>query len=49
MKVREAGYHQGSFLGKKISYYKRYKHSRNFLDEKVKCQPWIIEKKPKSG
>jgi hypothetical protein len=29
--------------------YKRYKNSRIFLDEKAKCQPWIIIKKPKFG
>jgi hypothetical protein len=29
--------------------YKRYKNSRKFLDEKAKCQPWIIKKKPKFG
>jgi hypothetical protein len=35
---------------KKFPYYKRYKISRNFLDEKAKCQPWVIKvrmKKPK--
>jgi hypothetical protein len=35
---------------KKFPYYKRYKNSRNFLDEKAKYQPWIIKiwmKKPK--
>jgi hypothetical protein len=32
---------------KKFPCYKRYKNSRNFLDEKAKCQPWIIKKKPK--
>jgi hypothetical protein len=29
--------------------YKRYKNSRKYLDEKAKCQPWIIKvmiKKP---
>jgi hypothetical protein len=32
---------------KKILCYKKYKNSRNFLDEKTKCQPWITKKKPK--
>jgi hypothetical protein len=35
---------------KKFPCYKRYKNSRIFLDEKAKCQPWIIKiwmKKPK--
>jgi hypothetical protein len=32
---------------KKFPCYKRYKNSRNFLDEKAKYQPWIIKKKPK--
>jgi hypothetical protein len=32
---------------KKFPCYKRYKNSRFFLDEKAKCQPWIIKKKPK--
>jgi hypothetical protein len=31
----------------KFPCYKRYKNSRIFLDEKAKCQPWIIKKKPK--
>jgi hypothetical protein len=30
-----------------LSCYKKYKNSRNFLDEKAKYQPWIIKKKPK--
>jgi hypothetical protein len=34
---------------KKFPCYKRYKNSRIFLDEKVKCQPWIIKKKQKFG
>jgi hypothetical protein len=34
---------------KKFPYYKRYKNLRNILDEKAKCQPWIIKKKPKFG
>jgi hypothetical protein len=25
--------------------YKRYKNARNFLDEKAKCQPWLIKEK----
>jgi hypothetical protein len=33
----------------KFPCYKRYKNSRIFLDEKAKCQPWIIKKKPKFG
>jgi hypothetical protein len=33
----------------KIPCYKRYKNSRNFLDEKAICQPWIIKKKPNFG
>jgi hypothetical protein len=46
---------QGSFFRlhvarkhpKKISCCKRYKNLRKFLDEKAKCRPWIIKKKPK--
>jgi hypothetical protein len=34
---------------KKIPCYKRYKNLRIFLDEKAKCQPWIIKKEPKIG
>jgi hypothetical protein len=34
---------------KKFSYYKRYKNSRFFLDEKAKYQPWITKKKPNFG
>jgi hypothetical protein len=26
---------------KKFPCYKKYKNSRNFVDEKAKCQPWI--------
>jgi hypothetical protein len=32
---------------KEFPSYKRYKNSRILLDEKAKCQPWIIKKKPK--
>jgi hypothetical protein len=32
---------------KKFPYYKKYKNSRFFLDEKAKFQPWILKKKPK--
>jgi hypothetical protein len=49
--------HQGSFfrlhVAKKhpnfLSCYKKYENSRFFLDEKAKCQPWVIKKKPKFG
>jgi hypothetical protein len=34
---------------KKFPCYKRYKSSRKVLDEKAKCQPWTIKKKPKFG
>jgi hypothetical protein len=46
---------QGSFFRLHVPrkhpkiYYKRYKNSRIFLDEKAKCQPWIIKKKPNFG
>jgi hypothetical protein len=49
-------YNKVLFLGymhpkstQKIPCYKRYKNSRNFLDEKAICQPWIIKKKPNFG
>jgi hypothetical protein len=32
---------------KKFPCYKKYKNSIKYLDEKAKCQPWIIKKKPK--
>jgi hypothetical protein len=32
---------------KQFPCYKRYKNSRIFLDERAKCQPWIIQEKPK--
>jgi hypothetical protein len=32
-----------------MPFHKRYKNSRQLLDEKAKCQPWIIKKKPKFG
>jgi hypothetical protein len=52
-----SGPDQGSFFRlhvarkhqKEFSSYKRYKNSRIFLDEKAKCQPWIIKKGPKIG
>jgi hypothetical protein len=34
---------------KKVFLLQRYKNSRNVLDEKAKCQPWIIKKKQKFG
>jgi hypothetical protein len=34
---------------RKFPCYKRYKNSRNFLDEKAKYEPWNIEKKPRFG
>jgi hypothetical protein len=48
-KVLFLGYMYAKKHQKNISCYKRYKNSRNFLDEKAKYQPWIIKKKPESG
>jgi hypothetical protein len=55
-KKRELGLHCPRFFfkpacsqkaPKQFPCYKRYKHSRNVLDEIAKCQPWIIKEKPK--
>jgi hypothetical protein len=34
---------------KKFPCYKRYKNLDKNMDEKAKCQPWNIKKKPKFG